>query len=354
MNRLSTLLRIGTLPVLFLLGTLSALAQHPRTVIIEEFTSSTCDPCVQATSVLNAIIAENPTRVATIRYHLNIPYPGDPFYAANAGENDKRKQQYDITGIPNAIVGGEYGVNPRNKSEVQARVNTLLGQTTSTRMTVTQILDDADPNKMNVTITITTGADALNGFRLRASAVESFIHMPSATSIPHSNGETEFYDVMRKVLTGEDGVALTQAANTTKTYSYSYIVAEGWEASRMYTVAFIQDAFDPFTVAQAGFSTRPVSRVVGLDALAGYALEDSRPNPVVDAAVIGYSLGAPESVTLTLYNLSGEAVARYDQGARAAGSHDARIDMATLPAGSYTLAIEAGKFRASTMLNVVR
>ena len=41
------------------------------------------------------------------------------------------------------------------------------------------------------------------------------------------------------------------------------------------------------TFAAAGFGTS-----LGTDNLAGYALEDSRPNPATDAAVIGYSLAA--------------------------------------------------------------
>lgn len=357
MNRLSTLWRIAAPFSVLLFGAASALAQNERIVLIEEFTSLTCQPCVQATGVLNEVLAANPGRVISIRHHLNIPLPNDPFYKANPTDADARKTFYNFSGIPYARIDGEFVVDPRKKNEVQSRVAGELTATSTASIKVMQLPDDVTPGKMNVTVEIQSGSEALNGLRLRVAAVEAYINDPSVRdlNLPGYNGETEFFDVMRDLLPSSDGELLTQAANTKRTYSYSYMVGAGWKQEQMYSVAYIQDPFDT-RILQAGFSPKPVSsvRVVGGKLLAGYALSESHPNPATDAATIGYTIAAPQNVQLAIYNLSGALIARFDQGMRAAGTHDARLDLAGIPAGSYTVALEAGEFRASTKLNVTR
>ena len=53
-----------------------------RLVLIEEFTSATCKPCVDADKVLK-VVAKLDSGIIALKYHLNIPSPGDPFYKAN-------------------------------------------------------------------------------------------------------------------------------------------------------------------------------------------------------------------------------------------------------------------------------
>lgn len=354
MNLISTFLRRVAPVALLVASAIPAMAQYDRTVLIEEFTSSTCEPCVQASTVLNQVTAEKNGRVVTIRYHMNIPYVGDPYYAENPAENDERKTDYGFAGIPYAAVDGEFAVNPRIKNEVTNRVNPRLTESAPVLITVTQTPDGTTPGRMNVAVTVATAGQAISGYRLRVNAVEALIHNPAATQIPRSNGEIEFFDVMRKRLTSRDGMTISLDKNQTRTYEFNYMVGEGWHADQMFTVAFLQDAFEPFSVIQAGYSPRPVSSVETPEMFAGYSLGESRPNPAVDGTSVTYSLGAPQNVTLALYNLSGELIGRYDQGMRPSGSHEGRIEFGALPAGTYTLAIEAGAYRSSTRVNVVR
>jgi hypothetical protein len=356
MTRPTTFWRIGAILSLLLVGAASAVAQNDRIVLIEEFTSLTCTPCVQATGVLNEILAANPGRVISIRHHLNIPLPNDPFYKANPTDADARKNFYGLSGIPYARVDGEFVVDPRKKSEVQTRVTGELAASSTASIKVTQRPDDATPGQMNVSVEIQSGSEPLTGLRLRVAAVEAYINDPSVRdlNLPGYNGETEFFDVMRDLVPSSEGELLTHPANTKKTYNYTYMIGAGWKPEQMYSIAYIQDPFDT-RILQAGFSPRPVNsvRVVGKP-LAGYSLEESRPNPAANIATLGYTIAAPQNVELAIYNLSGELVARFDQGMRAAGTHDARLDLATLPAGSYTVSITAGEFRAATKLNVVK
>jgi hypothetical protein len=82
-----------------------------RYVLIEEFTSATCPPCVQASEKLNAMVrVEN--GLISVRYHMNWPAPGDPFNVANPTDNNARRQYYGVNSIPFAAVMGNWTGHP--------------------------------------------------------------------------------------------------------------------------------------------------------------------------------------------------------------------------------------------------
>ena len=71
-------------------------AQLPqRVVVIEEYTSATCVPCLIADSMLKPIVKIS-NGVIAVRYHQPIPFKGDPFYVANVPENKGRNDYYAV------------------------------------------------------------------------------------------------------------------------------------------------------------------------------------------------------------------------------------------------------------------
>lgn len=61
------------LMVLLLIGA-SAIAQHPRTPLFEEFTSSTCPPCAAVKPYVEQFAHQNPD-VVVVTYHMDWPAP---------------------------------------------------------------------------------------------------------------------------------------------------------------------------------------------------------------------------------------------------------------------------------------
>ena len=84
-----------------------------RLVVIEEFTSATCGPCVDADKVLKTVVNID-SGIIALKYHLNVPSPGDPFYKANPTHNDKRGSLYSVPALPAARVNGYRNVDPRD------------------------------------------------------------------------------------------------------------------------------------------------------------------------------------------------------------------------------------------------
>ncbi|RJP78109.1 MAG: T9SS C-terminal target domain-containing protein [Candidatus Zixiibacteriota bacterium] len=78
-----------------------------------------------------------------------------------------------------------------------------------------------------------------------------------------------------------------------------------------------------------------------------YALGQNRPNPFNPSTVIPFTLPQAAPVKLTVFDLSGRAVATLVDGWRTAGSHQVTFDGAGLASGLYLYRLQAGDFTAA-------
>ena len=334
------------------------MAQFPRTVVIEEFTSITCAPCVAATKVLNEILEEKGGSVVTIRYHKNIPTPGDPWYVETKTSVDPRFNLYDPVGLPHARVGG-IAVNPTDKAETLTEVNSALQLDAPVKLEVTQ--NQGEGGSVDVSVDVTAGGDGLGvGYRLYVGIVESHIELSEAQIAQFEqelttryNKETELHDLFRGFANNPNGQEVLLNSNENKNLTFSYDLGEDWNPEEIYVVAFIQDEFS-LDVIQAGFSSKLPSSVREVSPVAGYELEAVFPNPTMQNARLNYTLAAPERVELSVYTTQGELVRSLDLGRVEGGTHSAELDLDGLPAGAYTLSLSAGRYLATEKLTIVK
>ena len=90
---------------------------------------------------------------------------------------------------------------------------------------------------------------------------------------------------------------------------------------------------------------------IGIDAAAAL-LHAVYPNPAVSAATISYSLPAETRVSLRVLDLLGREVAGVADGMRAAGTHQEKLNVSRLPAGTYLLLLETPAGSATSRLSV--
>jgi hypothetical protein len=343
--------------LLTLLVSIPASAQFTRKVLIEEFTSATCTPCVQATPVLNDIQNTYAGKVTIVRYHVNLPVAGDPWYVPSF--IDPVKSRYGVSGTngpPKAFVDGQYPVSPTDKAAVKDLVDQELASTATSpvKVDVTQTIEDG---QVKAHVVVTAGPDgAPDGYTLRVVLLEAHIHVDTLL-IAAYNHEKDFYDVPRAVLTQvNDGTPISLSANQAKSFDFSVPVGNGWQTDQLFTVAFAQDAFGAGPVAQMGNSPRPAASGVAYEpaSFTGYSLLQNMPNPASTSTSIAYTVGNAENVTITLFNSTGDQVASFDQGMNEPGEHRAVLDLSGLPAGVYSYTVQAGAWRATKMLTVVR
>lgn len=232
-----------TLTALAGLLSLSAFGQN-RLVLVEHFTQASCGPCASQNPALKVLLDANPTKVVALKYQVS--WPGyDPMYLANPTEVDARVQYYGVTGVPNSVMDGS-GPGSPGTIVTQATIDNRYNTAAPLNLTAShQWTPGYDSIQIGVfianagTSTVTSGA--AGSLKLHVAIVEEEINYPSA---PGSNGETSFYQVMRKMVPNQSGTTLADTWTAGQTQMLSFkVAAPSYLANlnEVAIVAFIQD-----------------------------------------------------------------------------------------------------------------
>ncbi|MBK9248945.1 MAG: T9SS type A sorting domain-containing protein [Ignavibacteria bacterium] len=236
--------------ILMAVGTLQNLsAQLPqRVVVIEEYTSATCVPCLIADSMLKPIVKIS-NGVIAVRYHQPIPFKGDPFYVANVSENKGRNDYYAVgSAMPAARLNGNINVDPTDGSKVLEAAKISQSQAWPVRMSVVQ--DKTDKDNIKVQVTISTDV-ALENYTLQTIVTVHDLVLDKLPLLPqdytesleHWNGSKEFADAMLKMLPDINGTQVSIPAGGSKTFDLTYKALAGdlWKFDQLQVVAFLQN-----------------------------------------------------------------------------------------------------------------
>ena len=212
-----------------------------RTILLEEWTSSTCAPCASNNPTIDAFVAARFDSIVPIKYHMNWPAPGnDPMYLYNPTQANDRRFYYGVSGVPHVIMDGV--VNPTYPYSTPTSLpdafypRKSIATPIAISVTDTRIAN-GDSVKADITIQVLAPLNA-GDYYLRVHAVERHIHYNTA---PGTNGEMDFYDVFRKAYPTSLGTSVPTAVGTynfTITYSLDQAV---WVDSMIYTAAFVQN-----------------------------------------------------------------------------------------------------------------
>lgn len=212
-----------------------ASANTRRIVLLEEATNASCPPCASNNPQLQEFFAHHFGGVVSVRYHAW--WPGvDPMYNLNVEDNTERINYYGITGVPNYLMDGvNYGV-PSDQEAMAAQMWTNLADLSPVKL---EVMSEIDADSVKVTVTLIGTATVEQGMLfLRTAIIERLIVYDSP---PGSNGETEFPDVMRKMLPDATGISITSVApGDTLTYQFAYPVHEEWVWDDLAVVSWLQ------------------------------------------------------------------------------------------------------------------
>ena len=241
------------LPALF--ATLLANAQSPvkRYVTIEHFTNSRCSICASKNPAFYNTIDDYPNDIHHISIHPSVPYNTCVFYLANTAENNALTAIYGISGTPRVALNGVLAA-PSSQLLPLATLQAQLNQTSPLLVQV----NETTGNSRTATIRLRTQAAIPGGtYKLYAAIVEKTINQVTP------NGEGVHHDVFRKMLTPMNGVDYTPAAlGQEVTFSYNYDIANNWNASEIYVLAYVRNTatgetlnsgtrFDPIILSAA-------------------------------------------------------------------------------------------------------
>jgi hypothetical protein len=201
-----------------------------RRPLFEEFTSSTCGPCASFNNgVFNPFIEQNGDDIALVKYQMNWPGNGDPYYTAEGGV---RKTYYGVGGVPMLFVEGT------NVATSSGAVNNAFnnGMANPAFMSI-EAIHNIDGNVISV------DAQIMPYVELFDVTVHMVVIEKLTTGNVASNGETEFHHVMMKMLPDASGTTIDLTAGETTTLSYSHDMSTTFveEMDDLMVVVFVQD-----------------------------------------------------------------------------------------------------------------
>lgn len=315
----------------------SAFAQSQRMVLAEEFTQASCGPCAAQNPNFNALLAGNTQKVIGLKYQTN--WPGvDPMNTQTQTWVGPRVTYYNVSGVPYATLdgtpqtGGSYSGAPANWN--QSKIDTRYAVTSPFTLSASHSFDATYTN-VDMTIDIACTQATSGTFSLRVALVEKEINFCQA---PGTNGETEFYGVMRKMVPNATGTALAGSWTAGQTQQLTFSTAIPtyvYDLKQVAVVVFIQNDATK-EVFQAGIS-EPLP----------IAIDASLKNCSLPSADITCVSGFDPSVTITnegttainsvdlSYSVTGGSVLNYSANTTIAPGSSATITLPNISIATF-------------------
>ncbi|MCD4678893.1 MAG: T9SS type A sorting domain-containing protein [Bacteroidales bacterium] len=299
-----------------------------KKLLHEVFTSSTCGPCVGGNQNITAVLDANPEKWTCVKYQMSWPSPGDPYYTAEGGV---RRTYYGVSGVPNMALNGGWDGNPNGYD--QAIFDQYYNEPAFMEISAVHDINGQD---IQVEVNVTPLADFPAGLKLHIAVVENM-----TTGNVGNNGETEFHFVMMKMVPDASGTDVGPLTNGTpvsytKTASLAGTFIE--EMTDLSVVVFVQtDASKE--VHQSTWSIEGI----GIEENKTEIITGIYPNPANSTTWINYELRESSSISIDIYNMTGEFVFSSDQGNQPAGNHKVQIDTKDFANGIYTLQLRVNE-----------
>ena len=318
---------------------LSAFGQTQRTVLLEEFTQASCPPCASLNPAFNKLIDANRPKVVSIKYQTS--WPGvDPMNAQTKSEVATRVTYYDVQGVPDVSTDGKSTTSP--SSVTKSTIDKEYAVPSVFKMELTQQFNaKKDSIIVECTITATQDYTTKGPLYARLALIEKDIKFAKA---PGSNGEKEFYDVLRKMLPNVTGTSMPltwKNGQTEKVSIKAVIPTYIYDKTQLGVVGFLQQDNDK-AVLQACESKTVVTGISESSTTTASRI-NVYPNPVSDAAMVSFQLAERNNVSVQVINALGQTVISNDQGMMNSGEQNVELNTASLPAGLYFLNVYIGQ-----------
>lgn len=304
-----------------------------RTVVIEEFTSSTCWPCADFNQTFDPTLSELGTntygsRVAAVKYQMNWPDPGnDPSYNAHGSA---RRNFYTVEGIPFPLLDGS------NTTGTASVINARKDVPSPVLLDVSYTRDG---NSITVTARVTPLTDLSGSYKLHLAVTEDHYHYTaSATS------QDDYHYVMRTMLPNAGGTSMAGlTAGEERVVTETVDLVPGGPAQGNFNLWGTVDgitvvAFLQKTIGKEIYQGAIASSPVGIEeAGTTGALGKLYPNPTDGWVLFQYAENADAHIEVV--DLLGHTVLRTDRTLRTGQLN--RLDLSALGNGLYVVNVTA-------------
>jgi len=325
--------------------------------MLESFTSSTCGPCVAGNvNVASVLTAYSDDQYSLLKYQMSWPGSGDPYYTLEGGD---RRTYYNVNAVPDFILDGNVWQG-NSSSLVNSQVDAVLANPAfaeiSSYFTVTG-------QTVDITVSINPIGDFANSLTLYTAIYE----IKTYNNVG-SNGETEFGNVMKKMVPGSMGFALPTlqtgvavVENFSHTFQGSYTLPPDANNPIDHTTQHSIEDFNNLGVVTwiQDDATKEVIQST-VSSISGTNVEELSttklmlfPNPAENTATVAFEGLEGSDIKIDLYNLLGELV--FTGNHTSASNFDYyNIDVTTLNNGIYNLVLTVGESMTTKKLQILK
>lgn len=298
-----------------------------KTPIFERFTSATCVPCASFnTNSFNGFYNQRHDDFVYIAYHMNYPGSGDPYYQQEA---TIRHTYYGVGGVPSLFINGQEFVLAGSYNSITQRLYDDL----DTEMTADAFMEFTNTSATLSGNTVTLNLDIMPYLNGQYNIFAAVIEHETTGNVPATggNGETEFTDMMMKMISDPNGESTSFTANTayqttlTTDLSNTYIE----EMNDIEIVAFIQDP-----------SSQEILQAINVPfgTLATEKFSEQEINIYPNPTKLGYiNIDIKEEATASIYDLSGRVIKNNTK----LNNGNNRINTGELSSGVYLIKVQA-------------
>jgi len=323
-----------------------------KKVLHEIFTSSTCPPCNPGNTTLDGVLATRLGEWNIIKYQVNFPGTGDPYFTSEGGT---RFNYYSANFAPWLVVDGN-----NSWGAADANANSYTTTFFDNRATYPAFMNIAASHSIiNNTFTVSGTVTPLHGItnpnlKLRIAIIER-----STVRNVKTNGETVFYNVMKKMLPDATGTAINLSAGTAVTFNQTYtfpgsyrLPSDGQSGNiinlstensveifgNLMAVIFVQDE-TTHEILQSGSSAAVFA--LGTPTVSNDNKNiklDVYPNPSTGGSTsVDFTLANDDQVSIEVYDIIGQKKISINLGNLSLGDHTANFNTSELNNGMYIL-----------------
>ena len=301
-----------------------------RTPCNEMFTSATCGPCyngnINLTNGLNNVPDGNYT---VIKYQMSWPGNGDIYYTEEGGT---RRTVYGINSVPALILDGQSA----SVSDYSTAYNISAVVPSFVTITGTYSIDE---RTIYVDASITPSNDMPPGtYTAHIVVIEN-----KTTGNVATNGETEFYNVMHKMLPNANGTAVTLTKDQEVTLSESYRFPEDANVEEMddLSVVLLVQNNSTLEVMNSAYAIEASAVEEGTDS-DGSGIAGMFPNPATENIYVRFVTNGQNNVNIDIYDISGNKLSSNNFGSVSDGIHTEALSVSNLTSGTYIMKLSIG------------
>ena len=329
-----------------------------RIPLFETFTSSTCGPCVGGNAQLQSIFAANPNKYTSIKYQMDWPGAGDPYYTSEAGD---RKSYYGVSSVPRLEIDGGWDNNPSNLTQQDFDGYYIIPSFTNLAATY---------SVGGQVIQIDATIDPIENISSTNLVVHMAVFEYDTYNNVGSNGELEFRHVMKKMLPDANGTSISalQASvqqNVNQTYSFngSYVLPANAQSPINHTNEHSVEEFTDLGVAvwiqddvtKEIYQSTTGTLITGINNKNEQLLSAKiYPNPTIGNATLAFHLKHSGDVQIKVFNSLGKEILESNMKNLSFGRSIAQINTSKLSTGLYTVAIFANGERIVKKMQIIK